>query len=195
MTDQPPDPEHTMAESQPGGRGGDGRFTRTPETAERDAQAARLRARGMSYPRIAAELGYADHTGAWHAVQRALRATVAEPAAEVRQLELDRLDQLWEAALAVLERRHVYVQGGKVVTQITEYVRDDDGNILLDEDGNPRAESVEELVDDGPTLKAVETLLKIQARRAALQGLDAPVKADIGGKLSYEIVGVDSAEL
>jgi hypothetical protein len=185
-------PDHKMTRSQ---RGGDGRFTRSPDTAARDAEAARLRGRGLSYPRIANELGYADHTGAYYAVQRALQATVEEPAAEVRQLELERLDTLYEAALKVLERRHVHVSGGKVVTQVTEYLTDDDGAIVVDEDGNPRPKEIQELEDDAPVLKAVETLLKIQARRAALQGLDAPVKADIGGKLSYEIIGVDPEQL
>lgn len=190
MDDQPEPDQHQTDPT----RGGDGRYTRSTETAERDAEAARLRSRGWSYRRIATELQI-DVATAHAAVQRALRAIVEEPAADVRQLELDRLDQLYEAALKVLERRHVHVAGGKVVTRITEYATDDDGNILLDENHEPRAKTVEELEDDAPVLKAVETLLKIQARRAALLGLDAPVKADLGGKLTYEIHGINQEDL
>ncbi|MFB4312914.1 hypothetical protein [Actinomadura sp. 21ATH] len=185
------EPDHTKAPShRDRERGGNGRFTRSIETAERDAEAARLRARGLSYPRIAEQLGYADHTGAYYAVQRALKAAVQEPAEEVRQLERERLDYLWQQALAVLETEHVHVSGGNVVTV---YETDENGNlIVLDRDADDRPIFKEKpILDDGPKLKAIETLLKIQARRAALDGLDAPVKADIGGKLSYEIIGVD----
>jgi hypothetical protein len=51
------------------------------------------------------------------------------------------------------------------------------------------------LEDDAPVLAAVDRLLRIQERRAKLLGLDAPVRADVGGKLSYEIVGVDLGQL
>ena len=87
----------------------------------------------------------------------ALKAIVEEPAAEVRQLELDRLDAMYDAAIKVLEAEHVTVSQGKVV--------------MLD--GEP-------LKDDAPVLRAIETLLKIQQRRAALLGLDAKTQHDMG---------------
>jgi DNA-binding CsgD family transcriptional regulator len=83
--------------------GPNGDFIATVETAERDAEAARLRSRGLSYRAIAAELGIDVHT-AHDAVQRALQAIRAEGAVEARTIELQRLDGLWEAVLAVLER-------------------------------------------------------------------------------------------
>ena len=61
---------------------------------DRQAKALELRRSGMSYPAIAAELGYRHPTGALHAVEAALRRAIQEPAAEVRQLEVDRLDRL-----------------------------------------------------------------------------------------------------
>ncbi len=150
MTDQP-------AERQTGQtRGADGKYTRSPDTAERDAEAARLRARGWSYRRIASELKISP-ASAYEAVQRTLKAIVEEPAAEVRQLELDRLDAMYDAAIKVLEAEHVTVSQGKVV--------------MLD--GEP-------LKDDAPVLRAIETLLKIQQRRAALLGLDAKTQHDMG---------------
>mgnify|MGYP001563449800 CR=1 FL=1 len=154
---------------------GNGRFERTPDTAERDAQAASLRARGHSYSEIGEQLGYSKQA-AWDAVQRALAAVPQEAGDAARQLELDRLDQMHANALAVLERKHVHVAGGKVVVQITEYVTDDHGNIVTDSDGNPLAAAVEPLEDDDPVLKAIDRLLKISERRSRLLGLDAPVK-------------------
>ncbi|HZB28950.1 MAG TPA: hypothetical protein VE465_02170 [Streptosporangiaceae bacterium] len=190
MTGEQSPAEHQTALT----RDGRGRFTRSLATAKRDAEAARLRSRGLSYRAIAAELGM-EAASAHEAVQRALKATVAEPAADVRQLELERLDTMHNAALAVLEREHVVVSGSKIVYRVVEYATDGAGNILLDEDGHPKAARIEPLKDDAPVLRAVETLLKIQARRAALLGLDAPVKAETGVTLNYNIVGVDLEQL
>ncbi|MEV6313375.1 hypothetical protein AB0M10_32900 [Streptomyces sp. NPDC051840] len=138
-------------------RGGNGAYIRTLDDAQRDAEAARLRARGHTYQQIADELGWANRGDAHHAVQRALQATVREAGDEVRAIELDRLDTLYRAALAVLEREHYTVSNGRVVS--------------LDGAGP--------LPDDGPVLAAIDRLLKIQERRAKLLGLDAPTKAAI----------------
>lgn len=191
MDQQPAETQSGRKSSPTHGPNGD--FVATPETAARDAEAARLRGQGMGYQAIADQLGISLST-AHDAVQRALRAIRAEGAAEARQLELERLDRLYEAAVRVLERDHITVSQGRI---IRTRVLDDNGNpIILDYDGDGKPIYKEQdLLDDGPTLKAVETLLKIQARRAALLGLDAPVKADVGGKLLYEIIGVDPEQL
>ncbi len=148
-------------------RDGRGRFTRTPATAEREAAAMRLRARGESYSAIADQLGYCDRSAARKAVQRGLAATVAEPAAELRDLELARLDDLHATTWKVMRTPHVVVSGGRVVER----------------DGKP-------LRDDMPVLRAIDTLLRIMARRARLLGLDAAAPAETGGTLTYLIVGV-----
>ena len=166
MAEQPNEPQATWT------RGGDGKFTRSADTAERDAEAARLRTRGWDYPRIAEHLGFAGRSGAYAAVQRALKLTVEEPAAEVRAMELERLDRLYEAAVGVLERHHVTVSQGRVVQL----------------DGEP-------LPDDGPVLQAIDRLLKIQERRARLLGLDAAQKMDVSGNVSYTVVGVPDDDL
>jgi len=154
-------------------RGPDGKFRRTLAGAERDAEAARLRSRGLSYEAIGRELGL-DKGNAYHAVQRALEATVAEPAAEVRQLELARLDDMYMAVMKVLEAQHFTVSNGKL--------------IYHPETGGP-------LLDDAPVLQAVDRLLKIQERRARLLGLDAATKTEVSGGVRYEIVGVPTDEL
>jgi hypothetical protein len=188
MSDDQPERQSTRT------HGPNGDFVASPETAERDAEAARLRGRGLGYRAIAAQLGIS--LGAAHeAVQRALAAVRSEPAEEVQKLELERLDAMWTAAWGVLEREHVVVNAGKIVYEAVEYARDEHGNILLDEEDRPVAARVEPLKDDGPVLAAVDRLLKIQARRAALLGLDAPVKAEMGGKLTYEIRGVPAEDL
>lgn len=147
----------TVAQSDRGTRhGNDGRFERTAETAERDAAAARLRMRGLTFAQIADELGYVDHTGARRAVHRALKAIVAEPAEDLRQMELVRLDAMWQACLAVLEARHFTISNGRLI-RIGEHP----------------------IEDDAPVLAAVDRMLKIQDRRAKLLGLDAPVKTNV----------------
>lgn len=155
----------------PGNRGRNGRFTRTADQAERDAEACRLRADGLTYQQIADRLGI-SRGSAHEAVQRAIADIVREPAEEVRQLELLRLDQMHVAAREVLEARHFVVDRGQVVLW----------------EGEP-------LVDDGPKLQAIDRLLKIQARRAALLGLDAEKKVTVSGGVKYEVVGVPAGEL
>ncbi|MDP4501043.1 hypothetical protein [Nonomuraea turcica] len=154
-----------------GTRGGNGRYTRDPATAHRDAEACRLRARGLTYQQIADQLG-TTRSNAYEAVQRAIADIVREPAEEVRQLELMRLDEMHTAALAILEARHFVVDRGEVVEW----------------EGAP-------LIDDGPKLAAIDRLLKIQARRAALLGLDAEKKVSVSGGVKYEVVGVDPDQL
>jgi hypothetical protein len=122
----------------------------------RQAEALRLRANGLYFDEIGQALGITKQA-AFTLVTRALKTTLREPGEQVRTLELDRLDQLQVEALAVLRRRHVLVSGGKIV-------RDDDDQPLL---------------DDGPALQAIATLLRIAERRARLLGLDAPAKHEV----------------
>lgn len=155
------------------GRGKNGRYIRTIDSARRDADAASRRAAGMSYRQIAEAMGYENESGAYKAVQRALAATVAEPAGELRQLEVTRLDAMLldvmaarDRVMAVLEREHYVVSEGRVVRK--------DGK-----DSDP-------LEDDEFILKCIDRLyaandrlLRIQDRRSKLLGLDAPVQAQV----------------
>lgn len=151
-------------------RGGQARFTRSPDTAQRDAEACDLRAKGWSYQRIADHLGLAKRT-TYEAVQRALKEIVKEPAEAVLQFELDRLDaelerleELETAARAVLERHHVTVANNGTIVHHA---------------GEP-------LLDDGPVLQAIDRLLKIEEQRRRngesrrkLLGLDAPSRVSV----------------
>lgn len=141
-------------------RSGRGRFTRNTTTATRDAEAARLRAEGQSYEAIAHKLGFRHKESARRAVERALVDAVREPADELRQMELIRLDALWVEAVKVLHTQHITVSNGKVVT--------------IEGDGEPVP-----VPDDAPVLQAIDRLLKIMERRAKLLGLDAPAKVEV----------------
>lgn len=121
--------------------------------AHNDADAARLRAAGFTYPEIAQQVGCAIST-AHERVRRALKAVPADAVAELRQIEQQRLDDLWKIAWAIATRTHPLVSHGK---------------IIVGENGKP-------LSDDGPKVQAVIALLRIQERRARLMGLDEPTK-------------------
>lgn len=73
------------------------------ESAEKHARALELRKQGKSLQQIADALGYASPSGVHQALTRAIAQTVAEPAADVRALELLRLDSLLERAWRKVE--------------------------------------------------------------------------------------------
>lgn len=138
--------------------GKDGRFMRTIEGAERDAEAARLKSRGQSYAQIARNLGYADHTGAYKAVQRALVAVPAESVDELRRLQSEQIDALTAKAYEVLESTH--------------FAHTQHGELVRAPDGQP-------LIDDMPVLHAIDRLIRLAERRAKLMGLDAPTRHEV----------------
>jgi hypothetical protein len=74
-----------------------------PALIEKRRKALRLRKAGMGYESIASKVGYSNAGAAYKAVQAALKATIQEPADDVRTLEIERLDRLmlalWKLAL------------------------------------------------------------------------------------------------
>ncbi len=178
-----------------------GQFTRDPVTAQRDADAARLRSTGHTYKQIAAELGCSLAT-AYTSVQRAMDAIIREPAeaaiasslrnlAEARARIHDaraRLEGHRDTVLETLSRQHVTVSQGRVVYD------EDTGNAVR---------------DDEFILKAVDRLNRIEAQlqtneaqlqsndesRRRLEGLDQPGKQHVTGGVTYEIVGITPDQL
>lgn len=75
----------------------------TAEAMQRERDALELRRAGATYDAIADRLGYTNRGAAYKAVQRGLRRTIQEPADELRQLEVERLDRLltavWRSAM------------------------------------------------------------------------------------------------
>jgi hypothetical protein len=138
----------------------------------REARALELRLAGATYEQIGRALG-TNRSRAYRIVQRALDRLVREPAEQVRQLELARLDHLWVEATKILRRRHVVISAGKVVVH---------------------PDTREPLEDSMPVLRAIDTLLKIQERRARLLGLDAPAHRTVT-VLSEDVVDQEIARL
>ncbi|MGI8530938.1 MAG: hypothetical protein ACR2KO_15845 [Geodermatophilaceae bacterium] len=138
-----------------------GKFIRTVESAKRDAEAARLRSRGRTYPQIAEELGYSDRGAAHHAVARVFDGFKVEARDLLIKMELDKLDMMTRAVIDVLEAKHYTVSDGRIVH-------------IGDKDDPDRR-----VLDDGPVLQAVDRLLKISDRRAKLLGLDAPKRVEV----------------
>ncbi len=72
-------------------------------TLAKDRQVLELRRAGVTFDVIAARLGFRDRSGAYRAYSRAMLRTLQPVAAEIRTLEVDRLDRLhaayWPAAL------------------------------------------------------------------------------------------------
>jgi hypothetical protein len=141
------------------------------DAAQRDAAALELRADGASFREIADRLDVSVST-AWECVDRGLAATRQEPSSKLRALERERLDRLTVQAVQVLQAPHVAVSGGKIV-------RGDDG---------------QPLVDHGPTLAAINTLTRLMERRARMEGLDEPARADITAKVHAEVYSVDALD-
>lgn len=66
------------------------------EIAQKRAEILELRKAGMTFPAIAKAMGYKDHSGVVKAYQKAMHETLAQPANEIRELEVARLDQMWQ---------------------------------------------------------------------------------------------------
>lgn len=172
-------------------RGGNGKYIASLTTAENDAECARLRTSGLTYPAIAARMGMAQ-SSVHDAVGRALRDARAEAGTELRTMMLDRLheelirlNEYEETVRAVLKRKHVTVSNGRVIT-------------LPD----PETGKDEPLEDDGVVLQAIDRLVKIGEERRKnnesvrkLMGADAPASVSIAGDVTYHLVGVDVEQL
>lgn len=148
-------------------RDGRGEFTRSPETAERDAEAASLRSQSWTYNKIALHFGVTRQS-AWAMVKRALNDTLAKPADDLREFEAARLDDLEETVYLELEKNHCVVSHGKIIYQGSD-----------------------PLHDTASVLSCVDRLLRISERRSRLLGLDSPTKIETAGEFVYRLVGVD----
>jgi len=153
---------------------------------EKDAQAADLFRRGLTYRQISSQLGWRSPNAAFQAVRRAAKdaATDSLAAAEALQMMLARQQDyrrlVWRVAMA----KH--------------YVTTQAGLVALGPDGQP-------LLDDAPVLNAVDRLVKIDAEEAKLLGLYAPAKSRVEvitedavdaelAKLAREIADADRHE-
>ena len=154
------------------GRDGKGRYTRSLDTAERDAEAARLFSQGLNYPEIAKELGVSKWT-AMRSVQRAVREVVQEAGTEALRVHVDRMEYLFAKAIEIVETDHIVVSHGQVV-------RGDDGQPLR---------------DHGPVLSAINAARQCLESVQTLTGMKQPAKIEHSGGVKYEVVGVNPEDL
>lgn len=159
-------------------RDGKGRYIRTVKAVQRDFDAAEMRAKGWSYERIAAELDFASRGHAHDAVTRALRDTPYGGAEEDKLLDLERLDRLIGHAWAVMEREHITVSHGRIMTRQAGVERDEDGIERLDMDGKP-IPVYEDILDDGLGVAALREIRALLKRRAEIIGYDAPARSRV----------------
>jgi hypothetical protein len=130
--------------------------SRTVIAAERRAKAVGMRRDGHTYNEIGTAMGVSRQAAA-ELVHKALLETMTEPAQEVRQLEVERYDEMFRIAWREMHTDHVVLYQGQVV-------KDDEGN---------------KLVDSAPKLAAMDRLIKIAEQRAKLLGLNAPVSVNL----------------
>lgn len=132
-----------------------GRYHRTPEKVARDAEAARLYYdEQLTYRQIADHFGWAHHSSAMDAVNRALKEAAA-PTKGVRERRERELQLLWDTAMEILNSEHLTVSHGQIVRL----------------DGEP-------IPDNGPRIQALNQLIRINAELRKLHGTDAAVKVD-----------------
>jgi hypothetical protein len=146
---------------------------RKVETIDKDLAALELRRQGFTYQQIADRTGYANRSAAYQAVQRGLALSVRETADEVRQLEIERLEDLRRPALEVLRRRHLVVSQGKVMHD---------------------PDTGEPLIDSMPALHAIDRLIKLAERMAAFRGLDAP-RRSVSEVLTLDVIQAEILRL
>lgn len=175
-----------------------GRQFHSPKVSRGQAQAVRvekaimLRAVGKTWQEIADELGWDGPSGnktAQNAVYKQLRKRAEEAKDKIeehRQHLLAQLDEAERAIWEIIYKKHVTVSHGKVIRLERTVVDPDTGEETM---------KMVELEDDGPTMAAIDRLIKIQERRAKLSGLDAPAKAEVGMDVQYTVNGVDINQL
>lgn len=131
------------------------RARRTNTTlAEEQKLCYQLRLQHYTIRQIAAETGLSIGT-VHKRITDEITETVSPYREQYRVMERERLENMSREVLALLERKHYVFSEGRVARL----------------DGVP-------VVDDEFALKCIDRLLRIQERRAKLEGLDAPVKVE-----------------
>ncbi|MGQ5576757.1 helix-turn-helix domain-containing protein [Streptomyces sp. ECR3.8] len=156
MTHPGGDPDAHRERASKMSRDPQGHFTRDPAIVARNAEAARLRGEGWSYRKIAGHFGI-DHRTAQDAVRTAIRDACAGPGKALVDIEVQRLEAMYDKVLDVLEKDQPLVSHGRIV-------KDDTGTPLIDEELK---------------LKAVDRALRARESFRKLLGLDAPSRVSV----------------
>lgn len=160
------------------GRDPSGKWARNLKIAQRDADAAALRASGWTYQRIANELGYANRSAAYKGVQQAFADLLSEDARIAKRMDYERIDRLIEMAFEVMHREHLAISNGRVVRQCTGPQIGEDGEPVIGDDGKPVL-NYTDVLDDGPMLQAMDRVTRLMERRARMYGYDEPTRSRV----------------
>ncbi len=139
----------------------------TIDDAMREAEAAKLRAEGLTYPQIGAVQGV-DTSTAHRRVKRALRSVPVEAVNELRQIEDARLDEMFKVAWELLHEDHTLWMASK------------DGPVDCG-------------VDYDLKLRALDKLLGISKRRSDVWGIDTIARERLG--LDLRALEIEQAKL
>ena len=147
-----------MAVDKPGPPGGDAERLRMQERRQRAVHLKTVA--GMNWSAIARELGYYDATHVRRDVEGELKRQTAQvqKGLEVFVHQQDiRYDYMRQRVMSILLADHPLIQNGKIVK---------------DDQGRP-------VKDAGPTLAALQTMLRIEKQWAELHGTEASKKLEI----------------
>ena len=163
-----------------GTRGGNGRFTRTADSRNRDYRAAELHGQGWSYQRIADELGFASKGKATTPSMRAFADMPTEEAEHARQrLDLERIDRLIEQAWEVMRtaaRRRIQRQGGAPLRRFRAAIRRQRGAWTPTASASPSSRMSSTTARSSPQSTRSGGCSE---RRAKIFGYDAPAKSRV----------------
>jgi len=152
-------------------------------TAEKQAAVVEHVRQGLSFREIADLMGLSKSQ-----VHRLFHAGLdripAENVQAYREQQLTDLALARQVVLDVLGATHVVVSNGRIIKPITGV--DEDDNYQY---GDP-------LLDDGPAMAAIDRLVKLQEREAAILGSDAEKKVSADLTVNYTVGGgIDPAAL
>lgn len=149
------------------------------EAQEKVTRALELRRDYRTWEQIARECGYSSAAVAYTAARQEMarrQETLHETIDDYREKELSRLEMAGAEVLRVMRNKHLVVSNGRVVFH------------------GPEGQETE-LVDDGPVLAAVNTLVKVSESIRKLIGADAASKTEAQVNVNYTVEGIVETEM
>jgi hypothetical protein len=151
-------------------------------TAEKQSSVVGMVREGKTFRDIAVELGISK-TYAHRLFHAGVDRIPAENVQAYRERQLADIELARAVVMGILGTDQFVVQNGRIVKPILG--RDEDGNL---EFGDP-------LDDPAPILAAVDRLVKLGEREAAILGSDAEKKVSMSGTVKYEVLGLADGDL
>lgn len=133
-------------------------------------RALELRSKGYDWEEIRAELKLPTVAQVMYLVKRGLERRIAQPAEDLRRLEERKLDRAEKELVKLFTDERVLMKRDPVT-----------GKVCLNEDGTPIVLTTSTgrtvpIVTPGVKVNAIDTYLRLSARRSELRGLNAPSK-------------------